>query len=133
VKAVWSASVRYAEIDGQNVVFNAHYLTYCDEAMSKFCDDVGLARFSADVQLVTSTLTWKSAARWNDTVEVDVTCPRVGRTSFVLDFVVRVGERVCCEVSTTYVHIDADGRPEAVSPEARDQLTSGNSRSPAAC
>jgi len=133
MRTVWSASVRYAEIDGQNVVFNAHYLTYCDEAMSKYCKDVGLGPFSADVQLVTSTLTWKAAARWGDTVEVDVTCPRVGTTSFVLDFVVRVGERVCCEVSTTYVHIDAGGRPKTVSPQARTQLTSGNSRSPAAC
>lgn len=133
MKAVWSASVRYSEVDGQNVVFNAHYLTYCDEAMSKYCKDIGLGPFSADVQLVTSSLTWKSAARWGDVVEVDVSCPRVGTTSFVLDFVVRVGDRVCCEVSTTYVHIDTDGRPKPVSPQTRDQLTSGNFRSPAAC
>jgi len=133
MRTVWSASVRYAEIDGQNVVFNAHYLTYCDEAMSKYCKDIGLGLFSADVQLVTSSLTWKSAARWGDVVEVDVSCPRVGTTSFVLDFVVRVGDRVCCEVSTTYVHIDTDGRPKPVSPQARDQLTSGHFRSPAAC
>jgi acyl-CoA thioester hydrolase len=133
MKAVWTASVRYAEVDGQNVVFNAHYLTYCDEAMSKYCHDVGLGPFSADVQLVASNLVWSSAARWGDTVEVDVTCPRVGTTSFVLDFVVRVGERACCQVSTTYVHIDSDGRPKPVTAEARAQLTSGNSRSPAAC
>ncbi len=133
MRAVWTASVRYAEVDGQDVVFNAHYLTYCDEAMSKYCHDVGLGPFSADVQLVASNLVWSSAARWGDTVAVDVTCPRVGTTSFVLDFVVRVGERVCCQVSTTYVHIDQDGRPRPVSDEARAQLTSGNSRSPAAC
>lgn len=126
MRTVWSASVRYAEVDGQNVVFNAHYLTYCDEAMSKYCKDVGLGPFSADVQLVASNLVWKSAARWGDTVEVDVTCPRVGTTSFVLEFVVRVGERICCEVSTTYVHIDPEGRSKPVSPHARTQLTSGN-------
>jgi acyl-CoA thioesterase FadM len=33
---------------------------------------------------------------------------------------------VCCEVSTTYVHIDGAGRPKPVSPQARAQLTSGN-------
>jgi acyl-CoA thioester hydrolase len=126
VRAVWSASVRYSEVDGQNVVFNAHYLTYCDEAMSKYCRDVGLGPFSADVQLVASTLTWTSAARWGDTVEVDVTCPKVGTTSFVLDFVVRVGERVCCSVSTTYVHIDHAGRSEPLSDHERAQLTSGS-------
>ena len=28
--------VRYSEIDGQKVVFNAHYLTYYDTAITEF-------------------------------------------------------------------------------------------------
>jgi acyl-CoA thioesterase FadM len=39
---IWSAVVRFAEVDGQNVVFNSHYLTYCDEAMSAFCATRGM-------------------------------------------------------------------------------------------
>ncbi len=119
----WSAPVRYAEIDGQGVVFNAHYLTYCDEAMAQFFRDRGLSGLAADVQLVGSTLAWKSAARWGDTVEVDVCCARIGNTSFVLEFDIRVGDRVCCHVETTYVHIDANGRPTRVPDEASAALS----------
>jgi acyl-CoA thioester hydrolase len=118
----WSAPVRYAEVDGQNVVFNAHYLTYCDEAMSHYFTDLGLGPFSAYVQLVSSTLTWKAPARWGDVVDVDVSCLRIGTTSLVLGFDVRVGDRLCCRVETTYVHIDGDGRPEPVPDDARAML-----------
>ena len=119
---IWSASVRFAEVDGQNVVFNSHYLTYCDEAMSAFCASRGLPRMSDRVQVVSSTLNWRSAARWGETVHVDVECTRVGRTSFTLEFVVRVGGRLCCEVSTTYVHTGDDWRPAEVPEEARAKL-----------
>lgn len=116
---IWSAPVRYAEVDGQNVVFNAHYLTYCDEAMSQFCADQGFPGLSADVQLVASSLTWTAAARWGETVEVEVTCLRIGTTSFVLGFDVRAAGRSCCRVETTYVHIDGDGRPTRIPDEVR--------------
>jgi acyl-CoA thioester hydrolase len=119
----WTAPVRYAEIDGQGVVFNAHYLTYCDEAMAHFCRERDLAGFAADVQLVASNLTWTSAARWGDVVEVDVACTRVGRTSLTLCFDIRVGTRACCRVETTYVHIDGAGRPAPVPDEARAALS----------
>ena len=32
---IWSAPVRYAECDGQGVVFNSHYLLYADEALTE--------------------------------------------------------------------------------------------------
>lgn len=117
--STWSAPVRYVEVDGQNVVFNAHYLTYCDEAMSHYFRKLGLGLFSADVQLVSSTLTWRAPARWGEVIEVDVTCLRIGTTSLVLGFDVHVGDRACCRVETTYVHIDGDGRPKPVPDDAR--------------
>ena len=48
----WSAPVRYAEVDQQGIVFNSHYLLYCDEAMDAYCADRGLRDFAALVRLV---------------------------------------------------------------------------------
>jgi acyl-CoA thioester hydrolase len=120
----WSAPVRYAEVDGQGVVFNAHYLLYCDEAMSAFCRQRHLGTLAEQVQLVTSTLSWTSGARWGDVVDVDVRCLRIGRTSFVLGFDVRVGERGCCTVETTYVLTDEAWRPTAIPDDMRAALVS---------
>jgi acyl-CoA thioester hydrolase len=67
---------------------------------------VDWAAFNArgvDYVVVASTLEWRSSARYGDTVEVDAEPATLGRTSLTLRFVIRVGERECCEVRTTYV------------------------------
>ncbi len=118
----WSAPVRYAECDQQNVVFNSHYLTWCDEAMAGYCRERDLLHLAETVHLVTSTITWRSPARWGDVVDVAVSCPRVGRTSFELVFTIRVGERSCATVTTVYVNTDGAGTPVAVPEPARSRL-----------
>ena len=87
--STWSAPVRYAEVDGQGVVFNSHYLLYCDEAMSAWRRERDMLRLAERVQLVASTIAWKSGAKWGEQLTVDVACSRIGTTSFVLDFEIR--------------------------------------------
>jgi acyl-CoA thioester hydrolase len=121
--ATWSAPVRYAEVDQQGVVFNAHYLLYCDEAMGAFCVQRGLQEFVELVRLVSSRLTWSGPATWGDVVEVDVRCTKVGRTSATLAFDITAGGRQCCAVETTYVYADAAGTPRPVPDDVRAALT----------
>jgi acyl-CoA thioester hydrolase len=118
----WAAPVRYAEVDQQGVVFNSHYLLYCDEAMGAFCDQRGLGEFVELVRLVKSTLTWSAPARWGEVIEVDVRCTNVGRTSATLAFDLRTGGRPCCAVETTYVYADEAGTPVPIPDEIRQRL-----------
>src|SRR5690349_6774403 len=92
----WSAPVRYAEVDQQGVVFNSHYLLYCDEAMGAFCEHRSLGDFVELVRLVRSTLTWSGPAHWGDVIDVAVRCTKVGRTSATIEFDLRAGGRPCC-------------------------------------
>jgi acyl-CoA thioester hydrolase len=121
--STWSAPVRYAEVDGQGVVFNAHYLLYCDEAVAAFCRERDLLRIADASRVVSAQLSWTWGARWGDVIDVDAVCTRVGRTSFTIAFTVRVGERLCCQVETTYVLTDESERPTAISDEVRAALT----------
>jgi acyl-CoA thioester hydrolase len=127
-RAVWSAPVRYAECDQQGIVFNAHYLTWADEAVLPWLASVGtpypalLAR-GLDTRVVSSTLDWTAPARYGDLVEVDAALDRLGRTSFTVAFDVRVGERACCRVRTTYVLVGTDGRPVPVPEDLRTAWT----------
>jgi acyl-CoA thioester hydrolase len=114
VQEVWSAPVRYAECDQQGIAFNSHYLTWCDEAATSWFATRStpysslLAR-GLDTHVVGSELSWSAPVRWDDVVTVDAECTRVGTSSFALRFLVRVGDRACCEVSTTYVLVDSTG------------------------
>ena len=112
------------------MVFNSHYLLYADEAATAWFGSTGtsygdLLRRGLDTMVKASTLEWSSSARWGEVVDVDARCERVGRTSFVLALVVRVGDRTCCTVRTTYVLVDAQGRPTPVPADLRAAWTAG--------
>ena len=78
---------RYAEVDAQGVVFNAHWLTYFDEACTRWFEAMGFAPAEAffrdfDVMLVKAVLEWQGPAGFDDAVDIAVTCPRIGTKSF---------------------------------------------------
>ena len=80
---------RYAEIDQQAVVFNGHYLTWFDEAVTGFFDHLGasypdLMAAGLDMQLVHTEIDYAAPVRWRDAVRVAVTCEQVGTTSFTI-------------------------------------------------
>lgn len=84
---------RYAEIDQQGVVFNGHYLTWFDEAMTGLFDHLdvsypGLIGSGFDLQVVHSEIDYVSPVRWRDAVRVAVDCRHLGTTSFSLGFTV---------------------------------------------
>jgi acyl-CoA thioester hydrolase len=82
---------RFAEIDQQNVVFNAHYLTWFDEALTGYFDHLDasypdLMAAGLDMQLVHTDIDYAAPVRWRDAVRVAVECESVGTTSFTIGF-----------------------------------------------
>jgi acyl-CoA thioester hydrolase len=126
VREVWSAPVRFVECDQQGVAFNAHYLTWADEAVNTWWAAAGLPygaleSWGLEYYVKASALDWVSSARYGETVAVDVELETLGRTSLTLVFAVRVGDRLCCTVRTTYV-ATAGGRPSPWPDEVRALL-----------
>jgi acyl-CoA thioester hydrolase len=116
-------SIRYAEVDQQGVVFNAHYLTYFDEAMTAFLVHRGLpypamTEAGFDVMLVHSEIDWRGAVRWLDDVAVRVSLATLGRTSFALDFEVVRDSSVVVDGRTVYVCIDVEHHQPQPVPDA---------------
>ena len=108
VAVTWSAPVRYSECDDQRVVFNANYLVWADEASNAWWPSVGLTWDPDGVAGVqplvkAAVLEWSSSAVWGDVVDVVCDLEELGRTSLTLRFEVRVGDRLCCVVRSTYV------------------------------
>ena len=108
-------------------MFNAHYLTWADEASNVWWAAMGLpwqalTADGAEPVVKASTLEWASPARWGDTVTVDAETEKVGTTSATARFTVRVGDRVCCVVRNTYVCL-AEGRATPWPDDVRARLT----------
>ena len=98
--------VRYAEIDGQGVVFNAHWLTYFDDSCTRFIESLGFGpefwTKEFDVMLVKAAVEWQGPAHFDEWVAIAVAPVRVGGKSFDLRYVATVDDRPCCTATVTY-------------------------------
>jgi acyl-CoA thioester hydrolase len=101
---------RYAEVDMQGVVFNAHWLTYFDEACTRFFEWMGYRPKEAffedfDVMVVKTVIEWSGPAGFDDVVEVLTEPTRLGTKSFDLRFTATVEGRPVCVGTITYVSV----------------------------
>ncbi len=109
--------VRYQEVDLQGVVFNGHYLGWCDVASAAwFGDAVGWTGSgdAIDWMLVKATIEWQGSATYGDTVDIDCGVSRWGTTSFDIAYRGQVGERPVFTATITYVCIEPGGPKASV-------------------
>ena len=100
--------VRYGEVDMQGVVFNAHYLAYCDDAADTWWRQV-LGPFENtgwEAMVVKAMIEWQGSAGIGDTLLIDAAVVRWGTTSFDVAFRGSVGERPVFTATVTYVGVD---------------------------
>lgn len=95
--------IRYHECDMQQVVFNAHYLMYCDLAMTGWMAANGQSVSQIDWMLVKVGIEWQSSATFGDVLDVDVGVARWGTKSFDAAFRGTVGDRSVFTATITYV------------------------------
>jgi acyl-CoA thioester hydrolase len=98
--------VRYAEVDGQGVVFNAHWLTYFDDSCTRFMSGLGFGPGfwikEFDVMLVKAVVEWLGPAGFDDWIDVEVVPARLGTKSFDLSYRACVEAREVCRATITY-------------------------------
>ncbi|WP_423798714.1 acyl-CoA thioesterase [Neobacillus sp. SAB-20_R2A] len=88
--------VRYSEIDGQKIVFNAHYMTYIDVAVTEYFHEglkLDFEEADFDFVLAKSTLEFKKSAELNDWLNIWCKISKVGNTSMTMNcMITRDGE-----------------------------------------
>lgn len=98
--------VRYSEIDGQQIVFNAHYLTWFDTALAEFFRYHGIVYGSArdpgleapdveggepvDFHTVRNLIDYHAPVRFDEVMEVCVRPGRIGRSSVTFELAIFV-------------------------------------------
>lgn len=112
--------VRYGEVDMQRVVFNAHYLAYCDDAADLWFRSMGAALEAGewDVMVKKAEITWSGAARVHDELVLDLEVRRWGTTSFDVGFAGAVGNQAVFDAVITYVAVRTGTTDTLPVPEA---------------
>ena len=102
--------VRWAEADMQGIVFNGHYLTYFDVAVTEYWRAIGLpypqttADSGGEMYTVKSTIEYLSPARYDDELEVLMRCARIGRSS--LTFVIEIWRGADHLINGELIYVD---------------------------
>ena len=80
-RCVHRLRVRWAEVDMQKIVFNAHYLMYIDNAMSDYWRALALPYEASmlaggEMGVKKATVEYHASARLDDTLDGFALCPR---------------------------------------------------------
>jgi YbgC/YbaW family acyl-CoA thioester hydrolase len=104
--------VRWAEVDLQGIVFNAHYLTYFDTAVAGYWRAMAMpyqqtmAYLQGDLYVRKATLECLASARYDDSLDVGVRCLRVGNSSVLFGAGVFRGDARLVGGELVYVFAD---------------------------
>ena len=124
--------VRYGEVDMQRVVFNAHYLAYCDDAVETWLRSLGLTVVDHgwDFMLKKATVEWQDAATVHDEIDIAVGVDRWGTTSFDVGFRGTIAGRALFTCTITYVGVRAGTRETMAPPDDVRALMDAPARRP---
>lgn len=121
--------VRWMEVDAQQVVFNGHYLTYLDVAISEYWRAVGLPypdgvkHAGGDIFARRNTLEYHAPARLDDWLDIGLRCDRIGNSSMTMAWAVWAQGRLLVTGETVYVHTSLEtGRSASVPLSVRKQI-----------
>ena len=114
--------VRYSEIDAQGIVFNAHYLTYFDTAITEYFRAIGadykalVAAAGTDFHTVKSLIEYAAPLAFDEEFEAGVRVARIGNSSLAFSLALR--GRVAQDVRTTgeIVWVNADQATHKATP-----------------
>jgi acyl-CoA thioester hydrolase len=115
--------VRWAETDAQGIVFNGHYLTYFDVAITEYWRAVGLpypaalAGTGVDLFAVKSTVEYVAPARYDDVIEVGCRAARLGRSSITFELAIRRDGQLLTRGEVVYACADPVARKSCPIPD----------------
>ena len=122
-----SLRVRWAEVDMQHIVFNAHYLMYLDTAMGDYWRALAMpyqesmVLLGGDMYVKKATLEYHASARYDDMLHVGLRCSRVGNSSTVFEGGIFCGDTLLVSGELLYVFADPVSQTSRPVPEALRQ------------
>ena len=123
--------VRYAETDQQGCVFNAHYLTWFDTAITEYLRHLGwdyraYMATGVDFHTVRSLVEYRAPVRFDEEIDVYVRPTRLGQTSILWQMEIHAGMSEQMRSSGEVIWVNTDqriGRSVPLPDRLRDLVT----------
>jgi acyl-CoA thioester hydrolase len=114
--------VRYVETDRMDVVYHSHYFVWFETARIHLLDRIGLPYRDLEaaglfIPVLEAQAQYKSPARFDDRLSVELRLAETPRARFKFNYTVRRDEEVLATGHTVHAFMDAKGK--ALRPPAR--------------
>jgi YbgC/YbaW family acyl-CoA thioester hydrolase len=123
--------VRWAEVDLQKIVFNAHYLMYFDTGIADYWRALALPyeetmhQWGGDLYVKKASVEYFASARYEDQLDVMLKCVKVGNSSVVFQGAIFRSDQLLVTCELIYVYANPATQTSQPVPAAfRDMLTS---------
>jgi acyl-CoA thioester hydrolase len=119
--------VRWSEADIQGVVFNGHYLTFFDVAVTEYWrmladgDAQALRDIFDRLYVVRATIDFHAPARFDEEIDVCVRTARLGGSSMRVLFEIHRGDAHLISGENVYVHAE-DGKSTRLPDRFRERI-----------
>jgi YbgC/YbaW family acyl-CoA thioester hydrolase len=123
--------VRWAEVDMQKIVFNAHYLMYFDTAVADYWRALALPYEEAmhslggDLYVKKASVEFNASARMDDMLDVALKCARIGNSSMSFTGAIFRGEQLLITCELIYVFADPATQTSKPVPHALRNILTG--------
>ena len=123
--------VRWAEVDMQKIVFNAHYLMYIDTAVSDYWRALALpyeeafAQLGGELYVKKASVEFHASARLDDALDIGMRCERVGTSSMLFRAGIFRGDQLLITGELVYVFADPASQTARPVPQALRDILSG--------
>ncbi|WBY02012.1 YbgC/FadM family acyl-CoA thioesterase [Ramlibacter tataouinensis] len=123
--------VRWAEVDMQKIVFNAHYLMYFDTAVADYWRALALPyeeamhQLEGDLYVKKATVEFNASARMDDQLDIGLRCGRIGNSSMVFHGAIFRGEQLLITCELVYVFADPATQTSRPVPGKLREILSG--------
>lgn len=123
--------VRWAEVDMQKIVFNAHYLMYFDTAMADYWRalalpyDTTMLALQGDIYVKKATVEFHASARVDDQLDVALQCTRIGSSSMLFTGAIFRGDEHLIRCELIYVFADPATQTSKPVPLALREVMTG--------
>lgn len=123
-----SLRVRWAEVDKQDIVFNGHYLTYFDVAITEYWRAVGVPypsiteRWGSDLFVVKAGIEYHAPAHYDDMLDIGIAIARIGNSSMRFVAGIFRGDEHLIGGELIYVNAVAATRKPVSVPQALREL-----------
>jgi YbgC/YbaW family acyl-CoA thioester hydrolase len=123
--------VRWAEVDMQKIVFNAHYLMYFDTAIAEYWRALALPyeeamhQMGGDLYVKKASLQYEGSARFDDQLNIGLKCVRIGRSSIEFAGAVFRADSLLVKGELIYVFADPSTQVSQPVPDVLRELLTG--------